>query len=262
MANQRDPDHTDSTLRPSQDLYPELAADDENTPLLSNEQRSEEPQNDDRSHPQSSAVSSLLNYVRSTNAKKRSCLKRWPSLLALAILSTIAIVILVLGFVAPQVAKQYAQHAANFEPTRLSIDSYTDTGVVVRLQGAFQMDASRVHKKSVRSLGRFGTRIARAVEISQTEVEVSLPGHDGLVLGTALVPSMKLCIINGYMNPIDILVNLEPGPQDDLRQVANEFVEGRFDDYTLEAKADVFLRSGILRLGTQSLSQLFSLQGI
>ena len=163
-----------------------------------------------------------------------------------------------MGFVAPQVAKEYASQAAQFEPTRVSIDSYTDTGVVARIEGQFKMNASRVHKKAVRDLGRFGTRIARYVELGQTAVDVALPAYGDTVLGTATIPSTTICIINGRENHIDMLVNLEPGSQEGLRQLANDVVEGRFTDYTVKAIANVPIRSGILRLGKQSISQTIS----
>ena len=261
MASERYSDNTESTLRNSDERDPEDMHDDENSPLLAEDERSDEGYHDDHSHPQTSAVSSLLRCIRTPKDGKRSCLKRWPSILALALLCIIGIVILLMGFVAPQVAKEYAQQAATFEPTRLSIDSYTDSGVVARVQGQFSMQPAKVHKQAVRNLGRFGAWVARYVEIGSTDVQVSLPGHDGIVLGTASVPSITLGLTSGRITPIDVLVNLYPGPQDGLRQVAKEWVDGQFDDYVAEARAEVPVRSGILHLGKQFISQTVSLPG-
>lgn len=250
----------DTTHRSTEDVDPDVHEDDENTPLLAREEGAN-AQHEDRSLPRASAVSSLLRSIRGPGSGQKNIRKRWPSLLALAILCIVIFVILVLGFVAPQVAKEYASEAAQFEPTRLSIDSYTDTGVLARVEGFFEMDASKVDKKSVRDLGRFGTRIAKYVEIGQTNVQVSIPAYDGLVLGTAMIPSIVVSIVNGRKTNLDVLVNLEPGPQEGLRQIANDWVDGRIREYVMEAKAHVPLKSGILSLGKQFISQTVSLDG-
>lgn len=244
--------------RASEDVESEPFHEDENTPLLPREGAS--AQHDDRSLPHLSAVS-FLRSINGSNSEKRSLLRRWPSALALATLCVAVVIILVLGFVTPHIAKEYASQAAQFEPTRLSIDSYTDTGVVARLEGHFTMDASKVTKKNVRDLGRFGSRLARYVKIGDTNVEISLPKYSGIILGTATVPSTEICIMNGCETAIDTLVNLQPGPQEDLRQLANDWVDGRFDEYVVEAKADVSLTSGFLRLGKHSISQVIALGG-
>ena len=82
--------------------------------------------------------------------------------------------------------------AAAFEPTRLALDSMTDTGVRVKVEGDFKMDASRVQKGSVRNLGRFGTWIGREVKSEPTEVDVYVPAYDDILIGTAKVPGIKV----------------------------------------------------------------------
>ena len=245
--------------RESDDLESEATQDDENTPLLSREDGTT-ARNDDRSLPRHSAVS-FLRSVNGSHSGKRSLLRRWQSLLALAVLCVTIVIILVLGFVTPQVAKEYASQAAQFESKRLSIDSYTDTGVVARVEGYFTMDASKVPKKSVRDFGRFGSRIARYVKIGETNVRVSLPHHGGILLGTAIMPSTRLCIINGCTTDINALISLEPGPQEDLRQVANDWIDGRLQEYVVAAKADVSLKSGIFGLGTHSITHTVTFDG-
>ncbi|MGG6497368.1 UNVERIFIED_CONTAM: hypothetical protein NY603_31050, partial [Bacteroidetes bacterium 56_B9] len=77
---------------------------------------------------------------------------RWPSLIALLILCIVAALIIIFAFVAPTAVQQYAAEAIVFEPTSLSIDSFTATGVRARVQGNFKLDSTRVKQASVRRL--------------------------------------------------------------------------------------------------------------
>ena len=256
MSHERGPanDASDETLRDSNE---DFVHDDENSPLLAREE-GVSGQHDDRSQPRSSAVSSLLR-INSSESGKKSLLRRWPSLLALAILVIAIVVILVLGFVTPQVAKEYASQAATFEPTRLSIANYTDTGVIARVQGHFELNADHVEKNSVRNLGRFGTWIARTVETDTTSVQISLPLHGDILLGTATIPPLNLWIVNSWVTPIDVLVNLAPGPHEGLRQVVHDWIDGKIDEYVIKATAVTSLKSGIARIGQQTISQTLSI---
>ncbi|KAL9080950.1 MAG: hypothetical protein Q9159_007470 [Coniocarpon cinnabarinum] len=255
MAHQRPLDSTESTLHEPSDGDLEHVDYDESTPLLSGQNENDENVRQNQPQSASSAVSSLLKCLRNPHTGKRSCLQRWPSVLALALLCIVAVIILALGFVAPQIAKEYAEQAASFTPSRLSIDSYTDTGVVARVQGTFEMDSSRVHKSAVRHIGRFGAWCAGKVEIGDGDAEVNLPGHSGTILGYATIPKVSVSLLNDHITPVDMLVDLIPGPRDGIRQIAKEFVDGEFNDYEAEIKAAVTINSGILRLGKQSISK-------
>ena len=171
------------------------------------------------------------------------------------------IAILGLCFAAPAVVEEYAKEAIVFEPTNLSIDSFTTTGVKARIQGDFKLDGSRVHRKSVRDLGRAGTWIARAVESKQSYVEVYLPEYGGILLGTATVPPIVVNIRDGVTTHVDFLADLSAGDLDGLRRMANEWLEGRIGSLSVRGVADVPLKSGLFGLGTQTISETVVFRG-
>ncbi len=226
----------------------------EATSLLSNnaDQRDygDAPSRDDHN----SAAFSLrsLQTERSSSGKKR---RRWPSIVAFCFLTALVLAILGLGFAAPAVVEEYAKEAMVFEPTGLSIDAFTSTGVKARVQGDFTLDGSRVQKKAVRDLGRAGTWIAGAVESKESRIKVYLPEHGDILLGTAVVPRIVVSIKDGVTTHVDFLADLYAGDLDGVRGLANEWLEGRLGRLSVRGTADVLLKSGLLGLGTQRLSQ-------
>ena len=181
--------------------------------------------------------------------------------MALSLLSAVVIVILGLGFAAPAVVEEYAKEAVVFEPTDLSIDSFTTSGVKARIRGNFRLDAAKVQKKPVRDLGRAGTWIARAVESRPSYVKVTLPEYDDILLGTALVPSLVVDIRDGHTTYVDFTADLEPGDADGIRRIANDWIDGRLGQLRVQGKANVALKSGIFSLGTQTFSQTLEFKG-
>jgi hypothetical protein len=173
----------------------------------------------------------------------------------------VAIAIIAGAFFAPAVVEEYAKEALVIEPTNLSIDSFTSTGVRARIQANFRMDASRVKNKDVRNIGRFGTWIARAVETKETNVEVYLPELGNILVGTAAIPPITVDIRNGHTTAIDFLSDLQPGDIERMRQVANDWLEGRLGTLRVLGKADVGLKSGLISLGTQSISESLEFEG-
>ncbi|KAL8682792.1 MAG: hypothetical protein Q9186_001214 [Xanthomendoza sp. 1 TL-2023] len=188
------------------------------------------------------------------SSKKAKRVARWPTIIALTILTLVLLVILGLGFAAPEIAEQYAKEAMVFEPTNLSIDSFTSSGVRARIEGDFRLDASKVHKKAVRDLGRAGTWIAREVESKSTEVEVFLPEYGDILLGSALVPPIVVNIRNGHTTHLDFITELAAGDLGGIRRVANDWLDGRLDQLRVRGNADVSIKSGIFGLGTKTLS--------
>ena len=207
----------------------------------------------------SPAASSLRSLQVGRSTKKSST--RWPTIIALSILGPVIIVILCLGFAAPAVMEEYAKEAMVFEPTNLSIDSFTATGVRARIQGDFTLDGSRVHKKPVRDLGRAGTWIARKAESGKSKVQVYLPEYDDIILGTADVPPIVVDIRDGHTTHIDFLSDLSAGDLDGIRRMAMDWIEGRIGQISVRGVADVPLKSGIFGLGTQSLAQTIVFNG-
>ncbi|KAK3627272.1 hypothetical protein LTR56_013744 [Elasticomyces elasticus] len=228
------------------------AAATEQTPLLP-------PSPDAEAHtshpPDGSARTSLLTSLQNPTSNSKGKKRRWPSILALAILCILVICIIVFAFLAPSITESYAQQAAVFAPLELSIDSFTSQGVKARVKGHFSMDASRVEKKSVRDLGRFFTYVANQAETGESEVEVSLPEYGNLVLGTARVPPVWVSIRNGHTTLVDVVTDLRPGDVGGIRKVAEDFLHGRLGQVRVVGKADVPIKSGLISLGKQRLVQ-------
>jgi len=221
----------------------------ENTPLL--DHPNGEIETPDRSN-RSSAAASLLRSFQHGSSKSKG---RWPSLVALLLLSVVVVLIIVLAFFVPAVVQDYAVQAATFEPTSLSIDSFTADGVRARIRGNFFMDASKVEKKPVRDLGRFGTWIARGVQTGPSHVRVSLPEYDNIVLGTAALPPVNVDIRNGHTTAIDILSDLQPGDVDGIRRISKDWLDGKLGQLRVVGQASVPLKSGLINLGRQTVSQ-------
>ena len=233
-------------------------ASEETTPLLSRDSDDRDyenaPANVEASTPRAASL-------RSVDAAEKRSGRRWPTIVALSLLSAVVLVILGLGFAAPAVVEEYAKQAVVFDPTDLSIDSFTSSGVRARIKGDFMLDASRVHRKPVRDLGRAGTWIAKAIEAKQSTMTVYLPEYGNVLLGNAEIPAMVLDIRNGHTTHIDFLADLVPGDIDGIRNVANEWLDGRLKSLRVLAAVEVSLKSGIFNLGTQSLSESRLLEG-
>lgn len=221
--------------------------DTEATPLLVN--------NSDENHEgHDTPAASSLRSLRDWTSKKRRPW-RWPSIIVLTILVLIILVILGFGFAAPAVMEEYTKQATVFEPSTLSIETFTSTGVKARVQGDFTLDASRVHKKSVRHVGRMLAWIARAVESRESIVEVYFPGFDDTLLGTAIIPPVVVNIRNGVTTHVDVVADLSAGDLSGLKNIAMSWIKGKVSSLHVEGLATVSLKSGPFSLGTQTLSQ-------
>ncbi|KAL8751439.1 MAG: hypothetical protein Q9199_006415 [Rusavskia elegans] len=244
-----------NTSRKSTRSGKSLTGFEESTPLLS---REDNRQNYGNAPPEAIARSTAASSLRSLQgggSKKGKGSRRWPTIIALTILTIVLLAILGLGFAAPAVAERYAKEAMVFEPTDLSIESFTSSGVRARIQGDFRMDASRVDKKAVRDLGRAGTWIARAAETKSTEVDVFLPEYGDILLGSALVPPIVVNIRNGHTTHVDFVSDLTAGDLGGIRRVANDWLDGNLHQLLLRGNAHVSIKSGIFSLGTQALSE-------
>lgn len=193
--------------------------------------------------------------------EKRRSNRRWPTIVALSVLTFAALLILGLGFAGPAIVKEYSKEALVFEPTNISIDSFTATGVQARFQGVFMLDASRVQRKPVRDLGRAGTWIAREIETEESEVQVYLPEYGNILLGTATLPRIKVNIRDGHVNHIDFLSDIQPGDFLEIRRVANDWLGGQLGQLRVKGMATFGLKSGLFSLGSQTISELLVLQG-
>ncbi|CAG8982435.1 hypothetical protein HYALB_00007114 [Hymenoscyphus albidus] len=236
----------------------------EDTPLLS--QSSDAPRYDGEEDIEgefltSPAAASLRSLQGNAPSKSQKGGRRWPTIVAISILGLLAIGIIFGAFFAPAVVEEYAREALVIEPTSLSIDSFTKTGVNARVQANFKMDASRVKNKNFKNIGVFGTWVAREVESKETKVDVYLPEYGNILIGSATVPPVKVNIQNGHATSIDIIAELQPGDIDGIRLVANDWLEGRLPSIRLLGKANVDLKSGLIPLGTQTISESLVFEG-
>ena len=208
-----------------------------------------------------STAASTLRSLQEGGSQKGKKSRRWPSIIALTVLTAVLIAILGLGFAAPEVAEQYAKEAMVFEPTDLSIDSFTSSGVRARIQGNFRMDASIVHKKPVRDLGRAGTWIAKAVQSKPTKVEAYLPEYGNVLLGSADVPPITVDIRNGHTTHLDFLTELTAGDLGGIRRIADDWLDGALGQLRVRGNANVGIKSGIFGFGTQTISEEIIFKG-
>ncbi|KAF2142445.1 uncharacterized protein K452DRAFT_326348 [Aplosporella prunicola CBS 121167] len=262
------PTHTPSKSSTRDSPHPE---DDltttEETPLLSPDEREDDDDEDANDRPsRSQAVWSLLHSLggrRSAAAEEhRGKLKRrWPSVIALLLLCAAVVIIMILGFLVPEAVQEYTNQAVVFQPTGLRFESFNPDGVAVRVEGDFTMDASKVQRKSVRDFGRFGTWIAKEVESGESSVEVALPDYGNAVIGTAIIPPIKVSIRNGRTTHIKLVANLHPGSMDGVRDIANDWITGKLGALRLQGKANVPLKSGIIHLGTQKIEEALVFEG-
>ncbi|KAJ5556455.1 hypothetical protein N7494_000370 [Penicillium frequentans] len=248
----------DKTIRPDQQHRPfELSS--ESTPLLL---RRDDINTTYGTEDRQSRPSSFVSHGEESpddGSTKRSRV-RWPTIISLTLLTTGVLVILVFAFAAPAVVKEYGQGAAVFQPSTLSIDSTTPDGVRARIQGDFVMDSSRVKSKTVRNFGRFMTWIAREVETGPSEVDVYLPEYGNVLIGSAAVPNIKVNIRNGHHNKLDFLTDLKAGDIKGIHAIAMDWIEGRLARLRVKGKTSLQLKSGLLRLGTQVLTDTMTFE--
>lgn len=227
----------------------------ESTPLLRHEGIS---YGTDDQRPSTATSHKTLEAEDPTKQRRR---RHWPVIIAISILIVAVILTLIFGFAAPAAVKEYAQEAAVFTPQKISFDSATSDGVSVRIQGDFSLDGSRVRRATVRRTGRLATWIAKEVETGETTVDVYLPEYDNVLLGRAFFPTVKVNVREGHSNYIDIIANVQSGDVAGIRQVADEWMGGRLAQLRVQGEADVDIRSGILKFGSQMIAADLMLDG-
>jgi hypothetical protein len=233
----------------------------EQTPLLAREDRSDDEREETPRTPASAALRRTLSGSSASGKSKTPFWKkRWPSILALVVLS-IAVVCIMLGFLASEGIEEYAMQAADFKPTKLSLDGLADNGAQVRIEGDFTMDASKVKKSSVRNIGRFGTWIAKEAETGPFDAHVYLPEYGNVLVGTAAIPSIKVNIRNGHTTHISFVTSVRPGSPDGIRNVANDYIDGRLGQIRVKGKAEVPVKSGLINVGKQVVEQVMVFKG-
>lgn len=231
----------------------------EETPLLAQEARDDhddEANDDDEATPATRSLRRSLSASSDKGGSGKGSLwkKRWPSILALFLLCLL-VVFIMLGFLAKESIQEYSMQAADFKPTKLSIDGLTQHGAKVQIEGDFTMDATKVKKQSVRNLGRFGTWIAHEAETGPFDAELYLPEYGNVLVGTAKIPGVKVNIRNGRTTRVTLAAIVQPGSPHGIRNVANDWIDGRLGQIRLKGKAMVPLKSGLISIGKQLVEQ-------
>jgi hypothetical protein len=220
----------------------------ENTPLLGNNQTNGHLDPEPSEEPD-------------TSSSKKSRL-RWPSIVALFALTLLAILIMLLGFFVPDAMQKYAVQATTVDILSV-VPEFTDTGARAKVKVSFSLQSQKVKDKNVRNLGVLGTWIAREVESGESRIDVHLPEYGDAILGTAVVPPLKVSIVNGRTTDLDFHTDLIPPTNiDPLRLLFDDWVKGTLDHVKVAGDVKVALRSGIIRLPTQNIFQSITVHGM
>jgi hypothetical protein len=215
----------------------------ENTPLLGN-----------------SRTNGHLDSEQPGSTSKKSKL-RWPSIVALIVLSSLAVLVMLLGFFVPDAMQKYAVQATTVD-IRSVVPEFTETGARARVKVSFSLQSHKVRSQNVRNLGVLGTWIAREVESGESRIDVHLPEYGDAILGTAVVPPLKVSIVDGRKTDLDFYTDLIPPKNiDPLRRLFDDWVKGSLDNIKVAGNVEVALRSGLIRLPTQNIFQSINIHG-
>lgn len=248
---------TRSQQDPSSESTPLLAG-SSNTPRYDGDENVT-PERDDaangtRTH---AAASSDTSSIRSIKKSTR----RWPSYIAASILALLIIAIAILAFIVPDAVQEYSEQAAVIEPTNLSLESITASGVRARIQGNFRLDSSRVANDHVRRIGSTALWFAGQLGSEETKITVRLPDYENIVLGSAVIPPLVLGLRQGEVTQLDFVTDLTTGDINAVRTIANEWLEGRLNSLRLKGVADLTLKSGLVPLGTHTVTDTVVFEG-
>ncbi|KAK4186582.1 hypothetical protein QBC35DRAFT_386932 [Podospora australis] len=244
---------------------PDVQATDEpleTTPLLANSSgapRYDDGDEDEARQNDTASISSRASHNAPRPARKKS--SRWPSVIAMMVLSLFAVAIMFLAFFLPVAIEEYAKQAVVIEPTNLSLVSMTANGIRARIQANFRLDGQRVDNGHVRRVGKATSWLFRTLASEETKVSVYLPELDNVLLGTAAFPPLSVSIVEGQNNEVDFVADLIPGDAAGIRMIANRWLEGKLDTVRVQGKADVQVKAGVIPLGTHSIVESLTLEG-
>jgi hypothetical protein len=192
----------------------------------------------------------------STTSHKAPKKRRFTaSLAAILLLSLVMILIILFGFFVPDVMRAYAVQAATFHIYGVEPELTAD-GARARIRGSFGMSSANVKSGHVRNLGVLGTWITRQVETGKANVEVRLPDYDNALLGNAVVPPIKVSIVDGKTTDFDFETELIPPKSiEALRAVADDWLFNKLHYLRIAGATKVKLTSGLLVLPSTTIQQ-------
>ncbi|KAM5351998.1 hypothetical protein ACJ41O_004721 [Fusarium nematophilum] len=243
------PDETEPLISPAQE-----EAVNETSPLLGdhNDHQSEADEHDEAQPEPRSSRWKFWPTGKKTGAKSPW---RWPSIIAMAILGILVILIIILGFLVPPAVKEYAEKAAVLEPTNLSIENITSDGIRARIRANVYLDGSRVDNLNSRRIGKAVTSVMRKLETKETTVRVYLPDYNGALAGSAVVPPLIIDVVDGHINELDFVADINPGGAEDIRKIANDWLDGKLKQLKVLGKTQINLKSGFLPLGAHDVAE-------
>lgn len=181
--------------------------------------------------------------------------------MALTALCGCVIAVLAIGFIVPAAAGKYVQQAAVLNVSSLSVDSFTSSGIRVRVRARASIDAGRVKSWGVRTLGRMGTAVVGSMRVKDFDLHVRLPAYGHALLGTAQVPGMTVSIRNGDVNLLDFVANTQPGSLVAIRSLANDYMRGSLEALKVVGEADLTVRKGLLSFNLGAIAHELVLKG-
>ncbi|TQV91477.1 pre-rRNA processing protein [Cordyceps javanica] len=186
--------------------------------------------------------------------------RRWPSLVAMLLLGSVVIVVIVLGFLVPPAIQTYIEKAVVLEPTGLSLDSISFTGIRARVQGNFRMDPARVEDDTARRIGRIAMRIMRTVAAEQTHIKLYVPGYGDAMVGSAVVPPLDLNLVDGQNTFIDVVTDMKLGDNASIKKIVNDWLTGKISELEVKTATALQLKSGFIPLGTHDIVESMVLE--
>lgn len=212
------------------------------------------------SSPAEESLRSLDMNGRGPTKKTKSA-RRWLIILAVFLLGSIAVGVILVALLVPPILEEYAKESVVLEPTNLSVDKFTSSGLSVRVQGYFRLDAARVKDTNRRNIGKLVTSVARYVDSDEFNVELYLPEYDNLLIGTVAVPPYVVDVRDGHSTLLNFTSSVKPGDVDGMRQVANDWFTGHLKQLRVQGKADVGLKYGSIPIGTPSVVESYIVEG-
>ncbi|KAJ6785770.1 hypothetical protein PWT90_06615 [Aphanocladium album] len=192
--------------------------------------------------------------------KPQQSKRRWPSLVAMLLLGSLVIVTIVLGYLVPPAVQTYIEKAVVLEPTGLSLDSISFTGIRARVQGNFRMDATRVEDDTARRIGRIAMSIMRTVGAEQTHIKLYVPGYGDAMVGSAIVPPLDLNLVDGHNTFIDVVADLKLGDNASIKKIVNDWLTGKISELEVKTATALQLKSGMIPLGTHDIVESMVLE--
>lgn len=234
----------------------------ESSPLLGAQQdRNSDVAENDTSPPEPTPWYRWSRSNKSATKSKSGGGYRWPSIIAITVMGILIVVTIILGFIVPPILREYTEKSAVIEPTDLKIENVTPEGVRARVWSNFRLESDRVEDDKTRRIGKFATMIFRHLKVAPMNATVYLPQYNNLLVGQAAVPELSVNVLDGHNNQVEFLTDLTPGDADDLRTIANDWLDGNIAQLKISGKAPITFRCGIIPFGTHDVIESMTFEG-